>query len=48
MTSAQIKFGLFLVTVQILLLAVTMAFHAQMDASAERAGIANIINEATR
>ena len=43
MTKTQIKFGVFLLICQLCLLAMTMGFHAGMDAQAERAGIADII-----
>lgn len=43
MTSAQVKCGLFLVAVQLCLLALTYGFNASMDRAAEQAGIAEII-----
>ena len=46
MTARQIKIGFALLAAQLLMLAMTMAFHADMDARAERAGLANIIEEA--
>ena len=48
MTSSQIRIGIALLAAQIVLLALTMGFHQSMDARAERAGIANIIEEAAR
>ena len=48
MTNAQIRIGLALLAAQIILLALTMGFHQNMDARAERAGIAGIIQEAGR
>ena len=44
MSKAQIKFGCFLVVVQLCLLAMTIGFHQGMDRAAEQAGIAEIIN----
>ena len=48
MTAAQIKFGVALLIAQLILLAMTMAFHSDMDARAERAGLTEIIQEAGR
>lgn len=49
MTDAQkIKLGIALVIAQICLLALTLGFRACLDHQAERAGIASIIQEATR
>ena len=48
MTAQHIKIGMVLLLAQIILLAMTMAFHAGMDRSAERAGISTIIQEAGR
>ena len=47
-TSQQIRIGVCLLLAQVILLAMTMAFHAGIDRSAERAGIATIITEAGR
>lgn len=46
MTKAQIKFGFFLLAIQICLLAMTYGFHAGMNRAAEQAGLTTIINEA--
>lgn len=49
MTDAQkIKLGIALVIAQFCLLALTMGFNALMDHQAERAGIASIIQEASK
>ena len=48
MTNSHIKIGMALLLAQVVLLGMTMAFHAGMDRSAERAGIATIIEEAGR
>ena len=48
MTAQQIRIGMALLAAQIILLAVTLGFHADMDARAARAGIANIITEASK
>ena len=48
MTQAQIKFGIVLMIAQLLMLAMTMAFHHSMDESAARAGLTEIITEAGR
>lgn len=49
MSDAQkIKIGICLVIAQCIMLAMTMAFKATMDHQAERAGISQIIQEATR
>lgn len=45
---SKIKIGVTLLIAQIALLALTMSFHKAMDASAERAGISQIIEEAGR
>lgn len=46
MSNQHIKFGLFLLAIQIVLLMVTMSFHSSMDRIAEKNGIAEIITEA--
>jgi len=48
MTNAQIKLGITLLIAQLLMLAMTMGFHAGMDRAAERAGLTNIIEGAGR
>lgn len=48
MTQEQIKIGCLLLIAQLLMLAMTMAFHNSMDASAVRAGLTEIIQEAGR
>ena len=48
MTAQQIKLGCIILVVQLLMLAMTMAFHHSMDASAARAGLTEIIQEAGR
>ena len=44
MKTSHIKFGMFLLVIQIGLLAMTMTFHANMNRAAEQAGIEEIIN----
>jgi hypothetical protein len=46
--SQKLKIGVALLVVQLCLVALTMGFKATMDHQAERAGIAAIIQEATR
>ena len=48
MTPQHIRIGITLLVAQLLMLAMTMAFHHGMDASAERAGLSAIITEAGR
>ena len=48
MTAQQIKIGCVLLIAQLLMLAMTMAFHHSMDESAARAGLTEIITEAGR
>ena len=48
MTSRHIRIGFCLLAIQIVLLAVTLGFHATMDRQAERSGISTIIEEASR
>lgn len=48
MTSSQIRIGLVLLAAQIIMLAMTLGFHAGMDRQAERDGISTIIQEAGR
>lgn len=48
MTAQQIRIGIALIVAQLLMLAMTMAFHHSMDASAARAGLTEIITEAQR
>ena len=48
MTAQQIKIGMALLAAQVILLAVTLGFHAGMDRAAETAGINTIIQEAGR
>lgn len=48
MTAQHIRIGMVLLLAQVILLAMTMAFHHSMDASAERAGISQILQEAGR
>ena len=48
MTSSQIRIGVMLLVAQVILLGMTMVFHAGMGRSAERAGISQIIQEAGR
>ena len=43
MKISAVKFGIFLLAVQIAMLALTMGFHAGMDKAAEQAGIMDII-----
>ena len=46
--SQKIKIGVALLVVQLCLVALTMGFKAGMDRAADEAGIASIIQEATR
>lgn len=49
MSDAQkIKIGICLVIAQVILLAMTMGFRACLDHQAERAGISQIIQEASK
>ena len=48
MTQAQIRIGITLLIAQLIMLAMTMAFHHSMDESAARAGLTEIITEAVR
>ena len=48
MTAQQIKIGYLLLIAQLLMLAMTMAFHHSMDESADRAGLTEIFQEAQR
>ena len=48
MTQAQIRIGITLLIAQLLMLAMTIAFHHSMDESADRAGLTEIFQEAQR
>ena len=48
MTAQHIKIGMVLLLAQVILLAMTLGFKACLDHQAERAGLASIIQEATR
>ena len=48
MNKAQFKLGICLLAAQLVLLLLTLGFHSGMDAQAETAGIAGIIQEAGR
>lgn len=48
MNAQHIRIGFCLLAAQVILLAMTMGFRACLDHQAERAGISQIIQEATR